>query len=96
MHCKISILFALIKGGAVLAFSTPLVNRIGVTSTATSLFSAVADTSVLNDDKLSDKPVAWNCDDDANCVEVDPCDDKECRTSLDVRIHGQWYDLSGE
>jgi hypothetical protein len=40
-------------------------------------------------------PSGWECDADANCVEVAACDDKVCRTSLDVRIHGQWYDLSG-
>ena len=38
---------------------------------------------------------SWECDDEANCVEVAACDDEECRTSLDVRIHGQWYDLAG-
>ena len=40
-------------------------------------------------------PSGWECDDQANCVEVPACDDKVCRTSLDVRIHGKWYDLSG-
>jgi len=38
---------------------------------------------------------AWECDEDANCVQVPACDEQECRTSLDVRIHGKWYDLSG-
>lgn len=37
----------------------------------------------------------WECDDEANCVQVDACNEEECRTSLDVRIHGEWYDLSG-
>jgi fatty acid desaturase len=41
------------------------------------------------------KNVAYDCDEDANCVIVDACDDEQCRTSLDVRIHGKWYDLSG-
>lgn len=40
-------------------------------------------------------PVGWECDDEANCKEVPACDDEACRTSLDVRIHGSWYDLSG-
>jgi len=40
-------------------------------------------------------PMGWECDEDANCVEVPACDDEVCRTSLDVRIHGEWYDLSG-
>uniref|UniRef100_A0A7S1YLP1 Cytochrome b5 heme-binding domain-containing protein n=1 Tax=Grammatophora oceanica TaxID=210454 RepID=A0A7S1YLP1_9STRA len=39
--------------------------------------------------------VGWDCDDEANCVQVDPCNEESCRTSLDVRIHGEWYDLSG-
>ena len=38
---------------------------------------------------------AWECDEDAVCVQVPACDDQICRTSLDVRIHGEWYDLSG-
>lgn len=37
----------------------------------------------------------WDCDEEANCVAVEACDEVECRTSLDVRIHGKWYDLSG-
>ena len=39
---------------------------------------------------------AWECNDDATeCVQVPACDESECRTSLDVRIHNTWYDLSG-
>lgn len=38
---------------------------------------------------------AWECDEEANCVQIDACDENECRTTLDVRIHGEWYDLSG-
>lgn len=38
---------------------------------------------------------AWECDEEANCVQVPACDEETCRTSLDVRIHGKWYDLSG-
>jgi len=40
-------------------------------------------------------PMGWECDDEANCAEVPACDEVVCRTSLDVRIHGEWYDLSG-
>jgi len=48
--------------------------------------------------KSEDSPIsiAWECDDDANCVAVPACDEVSCRTSLDVRIHGKWYDLSGK
>lgn len=50
--------------------------------------------SVAVDSKLQ-KTTAWDCDDQATCVEINACDDLTCRTSLDVRIHGKWYDLSG-
>lgn len=40
-------------------------------------------------------PTAWQCDEEAVCVEIPACDEQICRTSLDVRIHGKWYDLSG-
>jgi fatty acid desaturase len=44
---------------------------------------------------VSEPPTAWDCDDEAECVEVPACNEEFCRTSLDVRIHGLWYDLSG-
>ena len=47
------------------------------------------------EDEQQQQQTTWNCDDEANCVEVAACDEEECRTSLDVRIHGQWYDLAG-
>jgi hypothetical protein len=43
----------------------------------------------------STEMTAWECNEDAICVQVPACDDQICRTSLDVRIHGDWYDLSG-
>jgi cytochrome b involved in lipid metabolism len=43
----------------------------------------------------SSTSTTWNCDADANCVPAEACDDTSCRTSLDVRIHNIWYDLSG-
>lgn len=46
-------------------------------------------------DVVNGEPTAWDCDEDAVCVPVPACDDEVCRTSLDVRIHNQWYDLSG-
>lgn len=42
-----------------------------------------------------EQPTTWECDEDAVCVEVPACDAEQCRTSLDVRMHGEWYDLSG-
>lgn len=41
------------------------------------------------------EPTTWDCNDEAECVVVPACDDQQCRTSLDVRIHGEWYDLTG-
>jgi len=48
-----------------------------------------------NGEVSSDATTTWECDEDANCVAVPACDDQVCRTSLDVRLHGTWYDLSG-
>jgi len=52
-------------------------------------------TGTVNGENKSQVPMGWECDDEANCVEIPACDDQICRTSLDVRIHGEWYDLSG-
>ncbi|GMI11056.1 hypothetical protein TrRE_jg3462, partial [Triparma retinervis] len=38
---------------------------------------------------------AFDCNSDATCTAVDACDASACRTSLDVRIHGVWYNLEG-
>jgi acyl-lipid Delta6-acetylenase / acyl-lipid (9-3)-desaturase len=43
----------------------------------------------------SSPPQAFDCDDEANCVAVEPCEPSGCRTSLDVRIHNVWYNLDG-
>lgn len=44
----------------------------------------------------TDGPTTWECDDDlTECREVPACDEEQCRTSLDVRIHNEWYDLTG-
>ena len=34
-------------------------------------------------------PKAQDCDEDANCVQVDASDEEVCRTNLDVHIHGE-------
>ena len=49
----------------------------------------------VNGKQEENEASAWECDDEANCVKVPACDQEQCRTSLDVRIHGKWYDLSG-
>lgn len=54
-----------------------------------------ATTTTTSDVVVSGEPTAWDCDNEANCVQVAACDEEKCRTSLDVRIHGTWYDLSG-
>ena len=50
---------------------------------------------VINGLNGDQNPSTWECDEEANCVEVAACDEVQCRTGLDVRIHGTWYDLSG-
>lgn len=44
---------------------------------------------------IEEKSTTWECDEEANCIQVDACDQEVCRTSLDVRIHNTWFDLSG-
>ena len=56
------------------------------------LLASVADEAV----EAKAPPQAWECTDDLEvCEPVAACDEVGCRTSLDVRIHGKWYDLSG-
>lgn len=39
--------------------------------------------------------MGWDCNDEVECTEVPICTEQECRTSLDVRYHNVWYDVSG-
>lgn len=64
-------------------------------STRVAQSSITANADVAGVDSTISNPKAWECDEDANCVQVDACDEEQCRTTLDVRIHGEWYDLSG-
>ncbi|KAL9183870.1 hypothetical protein ACHAXT_004726 [Thalassiosira profunda] len=83
------------SGGIADGFSTPH-RRMPVPSTtvrfSTVLEQPTATGATVEESKM---PTAWECDEEAECVEVPVCDDEECRTTLDVRIHGDWYDLSG-
>mmetsp|Transcript_15741 Transcript_15741/g.22386 ORF Transcript_15741/g.22386 Transcript_15741/m.22386 type:complete len:288 (-) Transcript_15741:892-1755(-) len=94
---KLSVLLALIlKHGYVHSFTAP--HRRSASLGPLRSVSTVDTTSneiSTNNLSIASEPKAWECDEDANCVLVDACDDDKCRTSLDVRIHGQWYDLSG-
>lgn len=58
--------------------------------------AATVDGSTTMKPNGSVEPTSWDCNDEAECVVVPACDDQQCRTSLDVRIHGEWYDLTGE
>jgi len=52
--------------------------------------------ALVNGNSQVNEPTTWECDDDLQqCVEVPACDEDGCRTTLDVRINGEWYDLSG-
>ena len=68
-----------------------LVNRLARTSTNTWKAATIDDIAISGAKDLT----TWECDEDAQCVEVPACDEETCRTSLDVRIHGEWYDLTG-
>ena len=68
----------------------------GMSKTAIAQSTIAAPNGAVNGDVASSAPKAWDCDEEANCVQVDACDEEQCRTTLDVRIHNEWYDLSGE
>lgn len=81
------------------ASSTPLKHV--PSSLITKRSNVIVSSSVTADDlrvnrDVSESPTAWECDEEANCVQVDACDEESCRTTLDVRIHGEWFDLSGK
>ena len=90
----LALLLLLVGPAAVAAFSAPRRGTPRPRRGATARFSAVLeDPAVLADAAAA--PAAWECDADANCDLVPACDETACRTTLDVRIHGTWYDLSG-
>jgi hypothetical protein len=66
------------------------------TSAAASISNSNNTSSSLSSSSIVE-PLAgtWECNEEAECVSVPECSDQECRTSLDVRIHGEWYDLTG-
>lgn len=76
-------------------FSIPSSINTPVASSITSLKSAVVSGDVSGVVNGATDQKAWDCDEEANCVQIDACDEEKCRTTLDVRIHGEWYDLSG-
>lgn len=55
--------------------------------------STLEDVAVNGENKV--EATSWECNEDAECVEVPACNQERCRTSLDVRIHDTWYDISG-
>jgi len=89
---------ALLGPSTINAFSTPS-QRIAtpaMRSTSARYSSVIeAPTNGASVAEDSGMPTAWECDEEAECVEVPACDEQECRTTLDVRIHSTWYDLSG-
>lgn len=82
--------------GSVSGFSSPH-QRIATPKITTARFSTLEAPPVTNGATAEESkmPTAWECDEEAECVEVPVCDDEECRTTLDVRLHSDWYDLSG-
>ena len=74
------------------------VNRVAQTSrhTCSQWRAATIDEVSTNTINGASKDLTtWECNEDAECVEVPACDQEQCRTSLDVRIHGEWFDLTG-
>lgn len=55
----------------------------------------VATTPDMVNGQNNASPTVWECDEEINCEEVPACDEESCRTTLDVRLYGEWYDLSG-
>ena len=88
---------ALALAGSVSAFTSPRRRR----STPNPISNTARHSSVLEPPTETVEttgeaaPTAWECNDEAECVEVPACDEEDCRTTLDVRIHSKWYDLSG-
>ena len=78
------------------AFSPPSSRAAAATTQKNMVATAPPIPGTASGSGSSEVPLGWECDDEANCVQVPACDDEGCRTSLDVRIHGEWYDLSGE
>ena len=95
----LAILATLLWNNEVYAFA-PISSRASSnllsTTRVQSTITANGDVAVGSASVSSTVPKAWDCDDEANCVQIDACDEEKCRTTLDVRIHGEWYDLSGE
>mmetsp|Transcript_175 Transcript_175/g.306 ORF Transcript_175/g.306 Transcript_175/m.306 type:complete len:502 (+) Transcript_175:186-1691(+) len=87
---------ALLGPVSISGFSTPT-QRMATPKLSTARFSTVVESptngAAMTD--ASEMPKAWDCDAEAECVEVPVCDEEKCRTTLDVRIQGDWYDLSG-
>ena len=82
----------------------------GIEISRTALIAATLDqppTQTLNKNGTAPGPVenneshhamggSWECNEDiTDCKQVAECDEEKCKTSLDVRIHGDWYDLTG-
>lgn len=86
--------FAPIHSRAVSASASASASTTRIASSITANGDTSVSTSVGTSTNL-DPSKAWDCDDEANCVLIEACDEQICRTTLDVRIHGEWYDLSG-
>mgnify|MGYP000378855681 CR=1 FL=1 len=97
MHAAFIGILALLGPASISSFSTPHQQRRLATPSAR--FSTVVEPppTITNGATYeeSNMPTAWECNEDAECVEVPACNEEDCRTSLDVRIHSDWYDLSG-
>jgi len=88
---------ALVGPASISAFSSPT-QRMALPRVSTARFSTVVESPVNGASVAGSEiemPTAYDCNEEAECVIIEPCDEVECRTTLDVRMHGDWYDLSG-
>jgi hypothetical protein len=86
-----TLLLLLVSGSSVDAFAPS--KLASIQSTVSRLRSTTLEPNKVNG---AAELTTWECDEDVQCVEVPACDEEVCRTSLDVRIHGDWYDLTGQ
>lgn len=97
-HGCLSLLLLAAAPAANEAFNLPKVVKLVRSPKATSRVFSTAAPQIPTNGLVANgdgAPTTWDCDDEANCVEVPACDEESCRTSLDVRIHSKWYDLTG-
>jgi len=94
-NVKLALALTLISSNHVSAFTSPMQSSLMKKYSSKTQHHMVATTPDALINGNTNEKSSWDCDEEINCVEVPACKEDECRTSLDVRIAGTWYDLSG-